>query len=332
MTIRVGILSAGAWSRQTHLPALRRRDDVDIVSISSREERVARELAGAFSVPHHTTDWRDVLDQDLDAVIVSSPPVAHEEQVTAALSSGCHVLVEKPFALTSTSARAMTRASKRSGRSLLVGLGWNATPVFGKIRQAVADGVIGEFECVSIQLAVNIRDLLLDPARTTYANPADSGGGAAAVSMSHQLALLLFLTAQDVVDLDAHTYPPATALDLHDCVSARLSGGAAVSLTCLSGHRRGKGPSWRATLVGTGGEIAVDTDRRLLRTVDDAGTEWSDPDPAIHEYAAMAPVDALVDVAAGAPLPAGLDADLSARVVELTELLYATSGATDERD
>ncbi len=324
--IRVAVLSAGGWSRSTHLPTLLARDDVDLVAVTSPDLARARAIAEEFGAQRYGGSWADVKDVDPHAVVVSSPPIAHEEQVIQALRHGCHVLVEKPFALTAASADRMLQAAVAADRALLVGLGWNRTPIIERARAVIAED-LGDVECCRIDLTVNIRNLLVPYAdqAATYADPATSGGGAAAVSMSHQLGMLLHLTGSDVVDLAAMTHPSGSRLDLHDAVVVRMAGGAIGSLTCTTGHRSGEPPRWRVQVQGDRGELELDTATGTLTVATpERGTTVEQHD-RWAEYTAGAPTDALVDVAKGGDVPPGLDAALSARVVALTERIYAAA-------
>jgi predicted dehydrogenase len=57
----------------------------------------------------------------IDAVVVCSPPFSHLSVAEEAFTRGCHVLVEKPLALTSSDARAMVEMSETSGKTLMTG-------------------------------------------------------------------------------------------------------------------------------------------------------------------------------------------------------------------
>jgi predicted dehydrogenase len=58
---------------------------------------------------------------ECEAVSVAVPTVAHREAAEAALAAGCHVLVEKPMAVTVAECDAMIGAAKRANRTLQVG-------------------------------------------------------------------------------------------------------------------------------------------------------------------------------------------------------------------
>ena len=118
--IRAAVISAGAWSQSSHLPALKGHPGVDLIALSSPNASTAASLAKAFDVPNAFTDWRSVLALKPAIVVVSSPPVAHEEQVTAALEAGAHVLVEKPFALDGGAAARMRERKRRIDCGIVV--------------------------------------------------------------------------------------------------------------------------------------------------------------------------------------------------------------------
>lgn len=335
--IRVGVLSAGSWSETSHLPTLSARDEVDLVVITRPDLDQARRVAQTFGVPQYDTDWRRALELGLDAVVVSSPPAAHEEQVIAALQSGAHVLCEKPFALNSESAWRMVDAAASADRSLLVGFGWTATPVFRSARKLVADGAIGDLEYVMLHLAVNTRALLAgasdggwagagasEPA--TYIEASMSGGGSAAVSMSHEFGMLLWLVDQPIVTITAQTFPPAARIDLHDATVVTFENGAIGSVSCASTHPHNERPQWQLQVYGSSGQLAVDSMRDLITLVRANGTIWQ-PEPGTDDgaYRAGAPTNELVDAALGKATSPGFGSILAARVVEITDALYLSA-------
>ncbi|SHK95685.1 Predicted dehydrogenase [Pseudonocardia thermophila] len=334
--LRVGVLSAGAWSQSSHLPAVRARDDAELVVVTSQSAETARRLAEQFGASNHLTRWQDALELGLDCVVVSSPPVAHVEQVCAALRSGAHVLVEKPFAMSTADADTMVRAAEESGCHLLVGFGWAATPVFAAARRAVAEGRVGRIEHASMTLAVSTRALLggstdggwggVASCPATYTDPAVSAGGSAAVSMSHQLGLLLWILGDDVEigPMSATSYPAGARIDLHNGVLLPLSGGGAAVLSCASTRPYSTRPQWVLSLYGDRGDLHLDSMADQVRLVDDAGRVCLLADAAgAGAYDPFAPTHALLDAALGAPVHPGMSGHLARRVVALTDEYYA---------
>jgi|GEM_PF-260664 len=328
--VRATVLSAGAWSLDSHLPTLAADPRVELVGASSLRADIRAAIAARYRIDV-VEDWQDCLAQQPDVVVVSSPPVAHVEQVTAALESGAHVLVEKPFALTAADADTMVTAAGLHDRALLVGYGWSSTPIFLRARQWVADGRIGGLEFVQSHLAVPIRDILAgggdggwgaaiasDP--RTYSDPAVSGGGARAVSMSHQLGLVCWLADQRFAEVAAALWP-SDGIESHVAATATLSGGTLVSLACGASHPVDTRPHWEFTLYGSQGQIELDTIAGILTCTDRDGVVRDTGAGASAAYDSGGPTTALVDTALGAAVPTGMSGDLAAHVVAVTEAL-----------
>lgn len=335
--IKSAVLSAGAWSQSSHLPALQADGDVDIVSVTSPDAAMAESSAGRFGAGHWSTEWRLALEHRPDIVVVSSPPVAHEEMVIAALEAGAHVLVEKPFALERNSAFRMRDAATKVGRHLLIGFGWPAAPVFAKARNLVEAGEVGRIEHMIFHLAVNTRALLsgstdggwggASASKTaTYTDPRVSAGGSVAVSMSHQLGLVEWLTGDRIAAVQASTFPRGAPIDLHATVNAEFVGGGSAAISSASTHPYLARPQWHMALYGEQGQLWLDSVADHLRLVRaNGGVVTFEGEEASGLYDAGAPTKALIACARGASAPAGLEAGLAARVVAATDAIYASA-------
>lgn len=335
--IRAAILSAGAWSQTSHLPALASDPEVDIVAVSSPDIEAARKSADTFGAQNWYADWREALGQKPDVTVVSSPPSAHEEMVTAALKAGSHVLVEKPFALERNAARRMRDTANAAGRQLLVGFGWPASPIFKLAKQLIDEERVGPVEHVTFHLAVNTRALLEGSTdggwggsetslASTYTDRNISGGGSVAVSMSHQLGLLEWLIDEGIEELHASTYPAGAPIELHATVNAQLRGGGSAAISSASTHPYLARPQWHLGIYGKAGQLWLDSAADYLRLV------TADGEVVVHEgaeasgvYDPGAPTKALIACARGAAAPSGLDARLATRVVAITDAIYESA-------
>ena len=72
--VRVGVIGAGSWAIAMHIPILLARDDVDLVSVCSRQEDAISHLKNELKIKHVTEDHKEVINKDLDAIVVASPP------------------------------------------------------------------------------------------------------------------------------------------------------------------------------------------------------------------------------------------------------------------
>ena len=82
--------------------------------------------------------------EDIDAVIVATPPQFHEELARGAMEAGKHVLVEKPMAPTLAACRSMVETAARTGRVLTVGFNHRYFPALKLVHDAARSGALGK--------------------------------------------------------------------------------------------------------------------------------------------------------------------------------------------
>ena len=94
--------------------------------------------------PADLRDPRELLRRDdVDAVLVCTPPESHEELTLAALEAGKHVLCEKPLAPTPAAARRMVDAAEARGLTLATGFNQRHFPNLTWVKDALDAGRIG---------------------------------------------------------------------------------------------------------------------------------------------------------------------------------------------
>lgn len=141
---RVGLMGCGVVAGYGHLPALKANPDLDLVSIFEPD---AGRLAAAkekFGVPNAFADSEAFFESGLDAVVVTSPAPCHKANVLDAARHGLHVLCEKPIAMDEDEAEEMIAAMDAAGCMLFTGFTYRFAPLNSRIRDLVAQGVIGD--------------------------------------------------------------------------------------------------------------------------------------------------------------------------------------------
>jgi predicted dehydrogenase len=142
--LRLAFLGCGFITRvhSRHLRAL--RADV-IPSYASRDRSKADEYCRRFNGAGSFGDYAAAIeDPAIDAVVIAVPPRFHLEIAVRALEAGKHVLVEKPAFLTVEDYERVRVVRNRAERVVLVGENDHYKPLAVRLRQLVADGVIGE--------------------------------------------------------------------------------------------------------------------------------------------------------------------------------------------
>jgi len=116
--MRVGVWGAGAWGEK-HTRVYRSLPGVELVGVYDRDPERCEKVAAAHGVEAFVS--AQALLARCDAISVAVPTVDHRAATEQALAAGCHVLVEKPMAVTVEEADAMIAAARRADRVLQVG-------------------------------------------------------------------------------------------------------------------------------------------------------------------------------------------------------------------
>jgi predicted dehydrogenase/nucleoside-diphosphate-sugar epimerase len=146
--IRIGIVGCGAVTQRYHLPSAKKVEGCDVTILIDSDRSRAEQLAAEYKVPAISTDFRD-LPQYADAAIVAVPHRLHASIGEYLLSAGCHVLMEKPLALTDAECRRLITLAKKKKVVLTVGLlrrYFRAYQIAKKLMEANTLGKIKSFD------------------------------------------------------------------------------------------------------------------------------------------------------------------------------------------
>ena len=104
-----------------HLHYLRElRDRFQVAALCDLSQTVVDGVGEAYGVDRRFTDWTQLLEEPLDAVMVLTSG-SHEPIAAAAAQSGRHVFIEKPIALSEAEGQRVIDAGKKAGVQLMVG-------------------------------------------------------------------------------------------------------------------------------------------------------------------------------------------------------------------
>jgi predicted dehydrogenase len=99
-----------------------------------------------------TTCLNDVLeDQKVEAVAIATPVATHFGLASECLSSGKHVLIEKPMAASSRECLELIRMATDANLTLMVGHTFEYSVVVNKMKEILASGELGEIFYLSFQ-------------------------------------------------------------------------------------------------------------------------------------------------------------------------------------
>jgi predicted dehydrogenase len=120
--IRLGVIGAGQRARSLMEDAMNAGpcEFVAVSDVYGPSVEAAKDKAKGLATTH--LDYREVLDQDIDAVIIGSPDHWHVPMALDALKAGKDVYLEKPVTHTLEEGATLTRAVRSSKQILQCGM------------------------------------------------------------------------------------------------------------------------------------------------------------------------------------------------------------------
>ena len=118
-SLRVGLIGYGLGGSTFHAPLISATPGLELAAIATSD---AGRVQAAAATRHPQARIVPAADQlfkmapALDLVVVSTPHHTHAPLATAALAAGCHVVIDKPFAVSADEARELAALAARYGR------------------------------------------------------------------------------------------------------------------------------------------------------------------------------------------------------------------------
>lgn len=140
--LRVGVVGCGYWGSK-HVRVLHEIAGVAAVAAIDPARDRLEALTASFPALRCYPELEPVLD-DLDAVVVATPPSTHAEIAGLALAAGKHVLVEKPLTTAPDDARALIDQADSASLVLMAGHTFEFNPAVVQLRGIMQDGALGD--------------------------------------------------------------------------------------------------------------------------------------------------------------------------------------------
>jgi predicted dehydrogenase len=141
--LKVAIVGCGKIA-DDHCSQIQRIAGCEIVGVCDREPLMARQLYERFRVKRHFGDIEELLEEGApDVVHVCTPPQSHFETARRCMEAGCHVYVEKPFALSEEDARKLISLANQRGLKITAGHDDQFRPAARRMRALVRSGFLG---------------------------------------------------------------------------------------------------------------------------------------------------------------------------------------------
>lgn len=142
--VRIGVIGYGYWG-----PNVARNfaniGNSEVVTVCDRSEASLRRAQRSHPSAYLTANPGEVFSsKDVDAVAVVTPVWTHYDLAKAALLSGKHVFVEKPFTSTSVQAEELIDIALQKNLTIMVDHTFLFTGAVRKIRELIDEGTLGK--------------------------------------------------------------------------------------------------------------------------------------------------------------------------------------------
>jgi len=189
--LRVGIIGVGGIAKGAHIPGYQAvADKVEFAACADVNIERARAVAQEFGFAAAYSDYNEMLAKEsLDVVSVCTPNKFHAPAAIAALEAGCHVLCEKPPALSAAEAIEMVKTAERCGKILTFGLMTRYSSEVRAAKRLIDGGELGRIYFARVD-AVRRRGI---PGWGVFTNKELQGGGPVIDIGVHMLDTALYL-------------------------------------------------------------------------------------------------------------------------------------------
>jgi len=208
--IRVGVIGAGRFATGVHLPNLRKQKDAfEIRAICTNTGHKGLAVAQEYGAQYTTTNYKEILsDQEIDLVLICTPPNLHGQMVLDSLKAGKHTFVEKPLCTKREELEKIETfffkvSGERRRRQPLLLPGFNRR--FSKYAQEVKKHTASRMNPLFLHYRMNAGYLPAD--HWVYS---EDGGGRIIGESCHIIDLFSFLVESPVRSLSVSSLRPKT--------------------------------------------------------------------------------------------------------------------------
>ena len=202
--LRLAIIGAGQVADKVHASYYCTREDLELVAVCDSRLSQAQSLAEKYG---HAQVWDDpqrmLQSVKPDIVSICSPNRFHYEHTMMALEAGCHVMCEKPPAMTPEQALEMCNTARRMGKVLAYDFHHRFALDTQLLREQVTAGVLGE---IYVTNARALRRCGV-PGWGVFTNKALQGGGPLIDLGVHMLDAAMYVLGFPLVKrVTAHSF------------------------------------------------------------------------------------------------------------------------------
>ena len=140
-TVQVGLIGFGLGGRVFHAPIVSAVPGLRLAAILERSGNSAQAKYPHARIVRSVTELLAI--DSIELVIITTPNATHLDLARQCLEAGRHVVVDKPFAPTTTEAAEMVRIAQQRGRLITVYQNRRWDGDFLTVRRVIQEGALG---------------------------------------------------------------------------------------------------------------------------------------------------------------------------------------------
>lgn len=205
--MKYGILSTASIAGR-FIAGVRESGLDEVCAIASRSSQKAEDFAARENIPTAYGNYQQLFeDEDLDIIYIPTVNVNHYRDGCQALEHGKHVVMEKPFTLTSADAEELFKLAEEKNCFLMEGQKAVFLPVSEDLKDLLQKQEIGELRYIDFKMSHTNHPLdhwMYQPAM---------GGGALYGSGSYIIEYLLYLLDDPKLQISGYCQRAASGTD-----------------------------------------------------------------------------------------------------------------------
>ena len=151
--VRFALAGFGAWGK-FHAQSIAENPEARLAAISAPSESSREEARRLYPDALIFEDSLEMIAQaDFDIIDIVTPSHTHREIAVAAMQKGKHVLLEKPMAITLEDCKSIVASAQQYGVHLAVGHELRLSSQWGRIKDIINAGTIGDPQYVLVELS-----------------------------------------------------------------------------------------------------------------------------------------------------------------------------------
>jgi predicted dehydrogenase len=141
--VNIGVVGCGYWGPK-HIRNYHELSEAKLTTVCDLDEHKLQQVRTQYPYVQTTTDFGDLLEEGVDAVVIATPVDTHYKLAKEALLRNKHVLIEKPMTTNSHKAWELIELAEKRNLVLMVGHTYEYHPAVDLLRKLVDSGELGE--------------------------------------------------------------------------------------------------------------------------------------------------------------------------------------------